>query len=269
MDTPSHQKDPQLPKHTVSVTQVVQLLLLLLICGGLGATFLEQKKVSDGRVADRASLAKLETLTIDLKRELLSKNQAQTEALLQIDKAGEKRMENLAAQVTAKPQVQPLRWAYLNQFDLRDAAKRAVKSGQLKPEDDPDVSPELAKKLAEYNGLQEKLSRSQMPFHPSRGEPPKVSVSRAAGKDNDPESWRVRMAELRVSLAPYLNKQSGRQDDEKTVMESAIRKVVQGKYDLVIDKTFGDHHILFKTSQPVPDITNEVLDALASMAQSK
>ncbi|MES2595886.1 MAG: hypothetical protein V4662_11150 [Verrucomicrobiota bacterium] len=269
MDMPSPQTEPQVPKQTVSASQAAQLLLLLLICGGLGATYLKQKKMSEERAADQASLARLESLASELKRELLSNNQAQTEILLQLDKAGEKRLENLAAQVTAKPQVQALRWAYLNQFEVRDAAKRAVKSGQLKAEDDPEVNPELAKILAEYNGLQEKLSRSQMPFHPSRGGPPEIGGVRAAGKDNDPESWRLRMAELRVSLAPYLTKQSGRQDDEKTVTESAIRKVVQGKYDLVIDKTFGDHQILFKTSQPIPDITNEVVEALATMAQNK
>lgn len=309
MDTSSSQEPAQPARTAAPDYKVLQLLLILLVCAGVAFMISRQGALAARLAADSKALADLQSLMATLKsdqeamshqardsaqtlskaleglsgredirkletqlggleQKVVANTQAQAQALIQMDQAGVKRLENIAAQVTAKPQVQALRWAYLDQFALRDAAKRAVKPAQLKPEDNPETNPELAKKLAEYQGFQEKLGRMEMSSR-FRGGFPETPAGNPAEKEGNPEEWRQRMAELKIPLAPYLNQLSGRQGDEKVVMDQAIRKATEGKYDLVIDRTFGDHQILFKTSQPVPDITQDVIQVLAAMAQEK
>ena len=214
----------------------------------------------------REDTAKLDESLKALGKTLAAKNQSQTEALLHVAQAGDKRMEVLTAQVASKPQTQPMRWAYLNEFELRDAARQIMKPVPLKAEENPETNPELAKKLAEYNNLQQKLQRSHMGFPTSEAMRQQSGRTQTtAKKDEDLDTINLRVAELKVTLMPYLDQNSSRQQDEATMVKEAIRKACEGKYDIVLDKTFGDDQLLYKTPQPVPDITEEVIDILTKL----
>jgi flagellar hook-basal body complex protein FliE len=273
-------------KSTASFLPIIQIILLLVVAAGLAGTHFKEQRIRAELELGNKSLNDLQsqvttfisenarragqandfaqTLSKNLGElsESADKSRDQTEAILQIAKKGEQRLENLSAQVAAQPQSSPLRWAYVDDFALRDAAKLAVKIEPLKPEENPETNPELAKKLAEYLSLQTQLQRNFSHFPSSDGFNP--SNSKTSDQDDNRAILQSRLAELKVPLNAYFNQSSGRQAAEKIAVDEAIRKACEGKYDLVIDKTFGDNQILYKTSQPVPDITTDVIKLLTS-----
>lgn len=173
-----------------------------------------------------------------------------------------KHLENIQSEILEKSTAPPLRWAYVDKFKLIELARKLVRQTVLTPEQDPGQNPELARKLAEYQQLQMTMGRilsTPRNFSGSPGQDPTAAES-------ERQALQRKIDELKAPLAAYLKRQSGATDSQNELVERALRKFSEGKYDLVIDKVFGDHHILYRAAQPIPDVTTGVADLLREMA---
>lgn len=170
------------------------------------------------------------------------------------------KIELMVSLAQAKTEIVPLRWAYVDKFKLKRAAESLVKPEPLDVAQDPEKNPELSKLLAEYNGIHIKLSQ----LNPA-GMIPGRPTGETEGKEI--QDLQLRLAEIKPSLTAYLNRNSDMAAKREDVIEQALRKFAVGKFDLLMDKTFGNHHIHYRSDHPVPDVTDGVLDVLKEMVR--
>lgn len=190
--------------------------------------------------------------------------QSISEQLISLGSKQESKLESISTKIAEKPVIQPLRWAYVDKFKLKRIASATVKVEPLPVDQDPDKNPDLAKKWTEYQKIQSRLAELN-PMGDRAN--PFTSRDGIEKKRRDEHTLlQDQLAQLRVPLAAYLSHKSSGMTGENELIDRAIREYGNGKFDLLLDKTFGDHHIYYRSPQPVPDVTDAVAQILREMA---
>jgi hypothetical protein len=221
------------------------------------------------RLGGKQEMTRIEQALVKVEQQVSANTKTRQQEIQSGAETTKRQLESIQAKISEKPIIQPLRWAYVDKFKLRDVARNTVKSEPLPPEQDPDQDPDLAKKLAEYESIQYKLQQFyQMGAGPPGFMPRTVEPQAANGKkkQDDYESLQIKLAGLKPPLAAYLKQKSGSSAGQDQLIDQAIRQFAEGKYDLLIDKTFGDHQIFYRSAQAVPDVTDGIAAVLREMA---
>jgi hypothetical protein len=237
-------------------------LLLLASCRDAGLSAQLKKIVQEEERAaayNKAFLSRMRSLDEKLEatnREVeavsarLSQQEKQALSQASISEGLSRRVERInEAQVKEAP---ACRWAYLDKYKVERAVGDMLKSASLPAEQDPTKNPELAGKLAEYNQINGRLMQRNMPV-------PRSVITENISPEQEAQMTK-RMEELRVPLAPYLaNEQKGYKTRE-AVVKNALRDFAKDRFDLIVDRSFGEHGIDYKAEIPVLDVTEQLIE---------
>jgi hypothetical protein len=164
----------------------------------------------------------------------------------------------VAAQPSDKAGVTMARWAYVDKFRVERETNDLFQLAPLPPDQDPSQNPDLAAKLAEYQKLENKM-QSGMMVRPGVERTPPAEV----------EDLMKKLGELHVPLAAYLERRQQATNAKDTAIQNAFREFAKGRFDLLIDFTFGDHNIYYKADLPVLDVTNQIIDFMRASHAKK
>jgi hypothetical protein len=139
----------------------------------------------------------------------------------------------------------------VGKFRVQRETADLFQNSPLPAEQDPAKNPELAAKLAEYQALRQRSMTWNIP----------AMVQPAMQKPSPEEMTEIKkkLGELSIALAAYLGREQQGTKLRDAAIQNAFREFPKGRFDLLIDRTFGDNQIYYKADIPVPDVTDQII----------